>query len=277
MLCDGNPFETCGGPVRLSVFQMNAITGTTTSSSASSTATGQSMGAYSYYGCQTEGTNQRALSAKSYAADSMTLESCELFCAGYTYFGTEYARECYCGNTFSAGSVPAPQSDCSFACMGDADELCGAGRRLSVYQLNAGAASTPITPVSAPVPSIPNNWGYQGCWVDGVNGRILSYEENNNQALTIESCVALCSGYGYTIAGLEWSVQCFCGNNIVNGGVLSALQSDCDLPCSGNPDEVCGAAQRVSIYSEGPPTVIAPPAVQKTGLPGAWTYQGCLQ
>jgi WSC domain len=273
----GNPLETCGGSVRLSVFQLSAVTvtATTTSSSASSTATGPAVGSYTYYGCQTEGTDSRALSAKSYAADGMTLESCETFCSGYNYFGTEYARECYCGNTFSIGSVPASPSDCNFPCMGNPGEICGAGLRLSVYQYNAGVAA--VDPPTTPVPSLPNGWGSQGCWIDGVNGRILTHEENNNNGLTIESCVTICSGLGYTIAGLEWSVQCFCGNSIINGGELATLQTDCNMPCSGNVDEVCGAGQRMSIYSEGALTVVSPPAVQKTGLPGSWTYQGCLQ
>jgi hypothetical protein len=277
MLCDGNSLETCGGPVRLSVFQLIAVTETTTSSAPSSTATGPTVGPYSYYGCQTEGTNSRALAATSYAADSMTLESCEIFCSGYTYFGTEYARECYCGNTFSAGSVPAPDSDCSFECMGDSDEICGASLRLSVYQLGAGGASTPNTQVSTPGPTAPNGWNYEGCWVDGVNGRVLSYQENDNQGLTIENCIGLCTALGYSIAGLEWSVQCFCGDTMDNGGVLSNSDSDCDMPCSGNPNEICGAGQRLSVYAQGKPTVVAPPAVQTAGLPGAWEYQGCLQ
>jgi hypothetical protein len=168
--------------------------------------------------------------------------------------------------------------------MGDASEICGAGNRLSVYQLGAvaGVAAAPNDPISTPTPAtptpaLPNGWSYEGCWVDGVDGRILSYQENNNQALTIESCVDLCLGLGYTIAGLEWSVQCFCGNGVVNGGVLATLQSDCDMPCGSDENEVCGAGQRMSIYSEGPPTIVAPPAPQTTGLPGAWEYQGCLQ
>jgi hypothetical protein len=49
---------------------------------------------WTYYGCQTEATNARALSSKSTAYDTMTLESCASNCAGYTYFGTEYGREC---------------------------------------------------------------------------------------------------------------------------------------------------------------------------------------
>jgi len=41
---------------------------------------------YAYHGCQTEATNGRALSSKSTAYDTMTLESCASDCAGYIYF-----------------------------------------------------------------------------------------------------------------------------------------------------------------------------------------------
>lgn len=149
---------------------------------------------WTYYGCQTEGTNGRALSGKSTAYDTMTLESCASDCAGYTYFGTEYGRECehmlfsyelyfmlmligYCGDSLNAGSAVAPKSDCSFACGGNASELCGAGNRLSVYQEGAGgetsgttttppkSTSTPASP-SGPAPQktgLPAGWAYAGC------------------------------------------------------------------------------------------------------------------
>ena len=39
----------------------------------------------------------------------------------------------YCGNSFSQGSVAAPNSDCSMLCPGNVAEYCGAGNRLSVY------------------------------------------------------------------------------------------------------------------------------------------------
>jgi len=49
---------------------------------------------WTYYGCQTEATSSRALASKATAYDTMTLESCASDCAGYTYFGAEYGREC---------------------------------------------------------------------------------------------------------------------------------------------------------------------------------------
>jgi len=76
----------------------------------------------------------RALSAASAINYKyMTLESCEAICAGYLYWGVEYGGECYCGNSFNAGSVNATDSDCSFLCPGNNLEFCGAGDRLSTY------------------------------------------------------------------------------------------------------------------------------------------------
>lgn len=79
-----------------------AVTGSATSTSSTSaptaTQTGpaivQSVGAYSYVGCYTESTTGRALNLKTYANNSMTVESCATFCTGYSWFGVEYAREC---------------------------------------------------------------------------------------------------------------------------------------------------------------------------------------
>lgn len=49
---------------------------------------------YSYFGCRTDSVQARVLPAKSTAYDTMTIQTCQADCAGYTYFGTEYGREC---------------------------------------------------------------------------------------------------------------------------------------------------------------------------------------
>ena len=128
MICTGNQYEYCGGPDRLELYVANI----TVPAGPSQPAT--VPGGWSFLSCYTEGQGTRALSAASYANDSMTLESCAAYCNGYTYFGTEYARECYCGNAFEGGSTVAPsQSDCSYICAGNGSEYCGGSNRLSVY------------------------------------------------------------------------------------------------------------------------------------------------
>lgn len=144
MVCSGNPLEYCGAGNRLELYINNSTaTGTVTGPAVTTTAasTGPTQPAtvavsgvtWKWKSCYTEATTGRALSSTTYAGDAVTLESCATFCSGYAYFGTEYGRECYCGNSFAAGSVATAAGECSMKCAGDANEFCGAGSRLSVY------------------------------------------------------------------------------------------------------------------------------------------------
>ena len=47
------------------------------------------------------------------------------------------------------------------------------------------------------------------------------------------------------------------------------------MPCGGNKNEICGAGNRLSVYSNGTITVLPVPVAQNTSLPGSWAYQGC--
>lgn len=123
-ICSGSA-ATCGGSGYLSLYENLDF---------AAPAQLPVVGAYDFYGCLTDG-GARTLSAATVFSASMTLETCATFCAGYTYFGTEYAVECYCGNTIAATGVSADADECSTSCGGDDSQLCGAGDRLSVYQL----------------------------------------------------------------------------------------------------------------------------------------------
>lgn len=197
----------------------------------------------------------------------------------------------------------APSTDCSFVCPGSQVEYCGAGNRLEMYKLNGAISSTtgpsqsqptttttksasttvsshPTATTTTSLPSVsglPTGWSYQGCYVDGLNGRDLNNQQPDSNTLTIQSCITACVSAGYSIAGLEFSTQCFCDNFLYNGAALATNQADCNMPCSGNSAEVCGAGNRLSIYSHGTPKVFQPPAAQTAGLPANWVYKGCLQ
>jgi len=89
----------------------------------------------------------------------------------------------------------------------------------------------------------------------------------------------------------------YCGNSFSAGSVVAAA-ADCSFPCAGNAAELCGAGNRLSVYTKGtgtgtttagggggtttttPPvgtTQPAGPGPQKAGLPAGWVYSGCLQ
>ncbi len=95
MVCGGDPTEFCGNGNRLELYSTTATRTTTATPAPTGTlAVRPTVGAYTFVGCQTEATAGRALSGNSYADDSMTLDSCATFCSGFTYFATEYSREC---------------------------------------------------------------------------------------------------------------------------------------------------------------------------------------
>ena len=109
-------------------------------------------------------------------------------------------------------------------------------------------AQTPLP--SSTASSLPLGWDYEGCYNDLFpHARVLSLEQPYNMNLTVQACVWSCFRLGYSISGLEYHNQCFCGNSILNGGTLADWDFDCNMTCSGNKMEICGGNNTLSIYS----------------------------
>lgn len=114
-----------------------------------------SVGNFSYAGCFSEAKQGRALTGNNRAADTTSLDSCMTFCKAFKYFGTEYGRECYCGNSLNEGSsmTGIAQTDCNMPCAGNSSQACGAGNRLTMYAFNQtladGAAATSSSSTSS--------------------------------------------------------------------------------------------------------------------------------
>ncbi|KAI1079335.1 WSC-domain-containing protein [Whalleya microplaca] len=215
--CSGNPDQKCGAGNRLDVY----------SNSAYSPRKPAVIPGNPYVGCFVDDGNPRPLPDKIISQGNMTAETCAQNCAGYNYFGNEYGRECYCGDNLPPNQ--APETDCSLPCAGNNDEICGAGSRLSVYGVYGGLG----------------NYVYQGCHTDSgsahsLTGRIL-YDSN----MTLQLCASFCSGYGWF--GVEYSSQCFCGTSL-SPSAGEAAHTECNMPCAGNANQVCGGADRISIY-----------------------------
>lgn len=135
MPCSGDAYQYCGGSGgRLELYQNpNITTGNPEQPAAA--------GNFVLVGCQTEGNATRALSGSLVAQDDMTNEVCAGLCKDYEYFGTEYGRECYCGNALASSSLVAPAAECRMLCAGSNTQYCGAGDRLSVYKKKAAPAT----------------------------------------------------------------------------------------------------------------------------------------
>jgi hypothetical protein len=97
MTCSGNATECCGGANRLSMYYKPTV------------AVGHAL----VQGCWTDSPANRTLTSKTGFSNIMTVEQCATICSAYTYFGVEYAQECYCGNVLAGGSTLADSSGCN--------------------------------------------------------------------------------------------------------------------------------------------------------------------
>jgi hypothetical protein len=104
--------------------------------------------------------------------------------------------------------------------------------------------------------------------------------------MTVESCIAFCSAGGFSLAGVEFGDECCwfsshpfgasdfslpvdCDRALQSSGMLTGAKN-CDVPCSGNLTEVCGAGNFLDVYWNGAPLPIIPQTV------GTWKYYGCF-
>ncbi|KAF2758511.1 heme peroxidase [Pseudovirgaria hyperparasitica] len=125
MPCSGDDKEICGGPDRLSVYQNEAYIAPAN----------PPIEGYEYKACYVDMRSARVLGPVVISDDTgLTVGECKDYCNGSRYFGTEYGRECWCGNELGPSATVAPESDCFTRCAGDRATLCGAPDRLSLYQ-----------------------------------------------------------------------------------------------------------------------------------------------
>lgn len=250
---------------------------TSTTSTASSPTSTASISDYDFVSCWAEPDDGSRTLTTVYSAAGMTNEICAGDCAGSEYFGTQYSIECWCGSSLGVGSYAAPSSDCSAVCSGSATEICGGGRRLSLYQHKSSNSSTTTTTsvassssatssshsatsilatitrtsttsVTSTIPTgLPSVglYSFVSCWAEPSDGRALSAAFEGADDMTLETCAAFCSTYPYF--GTEWSSECWCGNELTSGSAAASL-SDCDYPCAGDATEMCGGSRRLSLY-----------------------------
>jgi hypothetical protein len=193
---------------------------------------------WDYQGCWTD-YGLRKLAGLSYVDSvNMTEENCIDFCntRNYTYAGVEYGQECYCGYLIGAGSAQAENSECSFACPGATDQPCGAGYRLSVFHNTLGNA-----PVVNPGPPDARSLG---CYIDSVYNRSLPVFQASKDGMTVSDCTSSCRLAGYSLAGLEYSRECFCGDVFAESA--TSTDEGCDMICAGNSTEFCGGSARMN-------------------------------
>jgi hypothetical protein len=278
MICSGLECNYCGAGNRLSLYAKgdapvpssptDAVEPSETSRAPVPT---ELPDGWDYYGCLVDAAQGRILNFQTQDDPALTLAKCVAACAdrGYTVAGTQYYTQCFCGNALINGPAEAPESQCNTPCGGNTAEYCGGPNRMSVFSLGEPA-------IYGPPATLPNvgEWVYKGCATDGVGvGRVLPWQlifENNH---TPKTCTDACGEFGYSAAGLEYGVECYCGDpqNLVTSGSTYVSEAECNNACSGNPGAICGGPNRLSMYYwEGDPFYTW--KIAEAGTPQAGSY-----
>ncbi|KIJ98421.1 hypothetical protein K443DRAFT_133432 [Laccaria amethystina LaAM-08-1] len=180
---------------------------------------------------------------------SMTVETCIETCvsAGYIRAGLVAGSQCWCGNVIKPGNHVVSNGSCSTACTGNPTEICGGNGDMLEHSIGP--------------PVAPQGVSWFGEWYGTFNGdficlpdestrRSLHHFQESSDLMTVELCISTCDAGGFSIAGVEYESECWCGNADMYGRqIIHPSTSVCNFPSPGNPAEICGGANALSEFA----------------------------
>ncbi|KAK3986972.1 WSC domain-containing protein [Cladorrhinum sp. PSN332] len=198
------------------------------------------------YGCYTDFPGHALTDHFVWNNTHMDAAFCQTECLAhnenYTLWGTQWGEECYCGFTLPQGSFKTWTEECSANCAGNPAEKCGGSLRLSLYGTDTAEPATIPYPHSPAVSA----YTYVGCYSE-IDRTLPAKQGWSLTGMTIDTCANFCRDSGHLIFGLEYSEECWCGDEIHEDSV--DLGDVCDFPCSGAlATEICGGSNKLSIY-----------------------------
>ncbi|ORX41227.1 hypothetical protein BD324DRAFT_606840 [Kockovaella imperatae] len=264
--CPGDSSETCGGQNTHAIWY--APSGTKSAVEAGVTpSNGTEAG---YVGCYNTGgssTNMVSNPVMTFTASTMTNDYCIQTCAGYnaTWAATSSGNVCQCGSGFSRGAgYWQNDASCSSTCSGDSSQYCGGqSQQYSIYNISSTGVKAQANPKYPP--------GRQGCYSNGWSNGLTGYQWGGTNSITVDSCQAGCAALNYSLAAVTSGNQCRCGNQWVGSSLYP--DSMCNLPCSGNKSETCGAQFISELYSTAPYTASIQAAIATKPVGWAGCYK----
>lgn len=90
-----------------------------------------------------------------------------------------------------------------------------------------------------------------GCFKDEKRNRLLSsFYANYKETNSPKKCIQMCLQSGYLFAGMQYSTECFCGNDEPSlDGKLP--DSSCNMKCPAETKSACGGYYAMNIYETG--------------------------
>ncbi|WWC62263.1 uncharacterized protein I303_104859 [Kwoniella dejecticola CBS 10117] len=114
--------------------------------------------------------------------------------------------------------------------------------------LGRRAVSNSTSAKIAVTPSLPSGWSDSGVCISEVTNRALTgVHYSDLTGMTQLSCASYCSSNGYTLAGLQFSQECWCGSVLSNGASLYKTSTSCNMPCKGDSSTLCGGRNAISL------------------------------
>ncbi|EIW54702.1 WSC-domain-containing protein [Trametes versicolor FP-101664 SS1] len=111
----------------------------------------------------------------------------------------------------------------------------------------SGTPNPGLVPAQNPLPA---GWTEVGCIAEGTNGRALPALTMSSSNLTRSSCASFCASHGFSLAGAEFSDECYCDNALKNGATGALLSWDaCANRCTGNNNEICGGGSKLTLMT----------------------------
>ena len=223
-----------------------------------------------YLGCFRDGGDPNGLRGRDlYGATifddpNMTIEKCINYCKsrGFRYAGVQYSKQCFCGNSYGRYGRA---TNCNMRCSGNKSQICGGSWANTIYKIvsqnktnkqgnkliynTAESGENFLNNNQSNNPYTYNNHRYLGCFKDrgdpyGLRGRDLAAFGFGSDKMTPALCMRECARRGYRYAGVQYSSQCFCGNNYGRYGQAT----NCNMQCSGDRSKICGGTWANSIY-----------------------------
>ncbi|KAK0657827.1 WSC domain-containing protein, partial [Cercophora newfieldiana] len=209
-----------------------------------------------YLGCYIDSGYEPALPDYHAESPALTAAKCHSHCQSYgsTYSGVSHGNKCSCSDR-PPYSQPAPEHECSLPCTGDASTSCGGKNRIHVW-----GAPLPVRERVGP-------YKYQGCFTDSRDDKSLTGKVTRDSEMTLEKCSSECKEYAFF--GVEYGTQCFCGTEL-EVSARRKPQYECAMRCGGNPNEICGDGDRLSVYGNGATTPVKSPEQA-----GGFKFAGC--
>jgi hypothetical protein len=175
-------------------------------------------------------------------ADSGVIEDCHVF----DFFTIDFSNGC---KVFS--SIDEQTSGVLTALPG-CNQITS-GPEMATASSGCGAVTTFGTPEYNYVDfTASKGFEYVGCGFDFAGkARTLDGASTTSDSMTNSACLDFCTSKGFSIAGTEYSRECYCGNSIADHRMpITGLVGSCNMPCTGDATQTCGGAGTISLYKK---------------------------